>query len=71
LQVSGGRPDEIPCADHWRKTLLHSNKAVLLFIEICADAIAKPEWVYLEATALKSTRPTGSGDPARRPDRMR
>jgi len=36
-----------------------------------ADAIAKPEWVYLEAAALKSTRPTGSGDPERTPDRMR
>jgi len=33
------------------------------------EAIAKPKSVYPEAIALKSTRPTGSGDSGRKPDR--
>ena len=38
FEVSGGRPDEIAGAGHRRKTLFHSNKAVLLPVVICADA---------------------------------
>jgi hypothetical protein len=39
------------------------------FVEKGARPIAKPESVFPKATAFKSTRPTGSGDPAPKPDR--